>query len=139
MESITSPAVFTCKKICEGVGRGEALYSSDDICFFLTKPENGVLMEQGHMLDSKSVSGKVLIFPSGKGSAVVQDEGLFALKEYGNLPAAMIIEQPDTVLVFGCLLLGIPVVSNVDPDFMKLVSNGASIVVDSDQGKVFLN
>ncbi len=131
-EKITIP----CHKISGGCAAGDILVSSDDICFFLTDPETGILVEDGHDLDGKSVAGKVLVFPSGKGSAVVQDEGLFALKEHGNAPSAMIIQHPDTVLVFGALLMSIPVVDGVAPSAYAALSDSAHATVDADAGEI---
>jgi len=78
------PVELACQKLSGGIETGEIMVSADDICFYLTEPKTGILRDQGHALDGQSLAGKVLVFPSGKGSAVVQDEGLFALKKYGN-------------------------------------------------------
>ena len=134
--SETVKSVFSCRKVSGGVGRGKILRSSSDICFFMTDPASGILQETGHDLSGLSVAGKVLVFPSGKGSAVVQDEGLFALKETDNLPSAMIIERPDTVLVFGALLLEIPVVDSADSQLYEQLKNGDEVCVDADKGVV---
>lgn len=121
------------RKISAGAAEAEVLHSKDDICFYLTDPKTGILRDKGHDLDGVSVAGKILVFPSGKGSAVVQDEGLFSLKENGNLPAAMIIETPETVLVFGALLLNIPLIDSVSKDDMKKLSNGVKLQLDTEQ------
>ena len=127
---------ISCHKMSGGVAEGRILTSSDDVCFFLADPESGVILEEGHDLNGQSVAGKVLVFPSGKGSAVVQDEGLFALREKGNAPKAMILMTPDTVLVFGALLLQIPVVDRIDPADYEHLIDGAQAVVDADKGFV---
>ena len=129
-DSITNQ--FECKKITGGKASGEVLVSTDDICFFLCNPRSGELFEAGHSIEGQVLAGKVLVFPSGKGSCVVQDEGLFALQEYGNLPSAFIVEQPDTVLVFGALLLELPIISNLDPVAYTQLKNGVTAIVDAD-------
>ena len=83
---------FTCHKISEGKATSEALVSEDDIMFYLIRPETGVVIEPAHALYGKSMAGKILIFPSGKGSSVVQADGLFQLNKNGNMPKAMIIQ-----------------------------------------------
>ncbi len=123
---------LACHKLSGGIETGEIMVSADDICFYLTEPKTGILRDQGHALDGQSLAGKVLVFPSGKGSAVVQDEGLFALKKYGNLPHALIIKSPDTVLVFGALLLKLPMVYRVDPQLYKHLLDGVHVKVDAD-------
>ena len=130
------PLEIGCRKISGGIGHGEILSSPDDICFYLTEPETGILRDPGHSLDGQSLSNKVLIFPSGKGSAVVQDEGLFSLQKHGNLPHAFIIQTPETVLVFGALLLKIPLVDSVDPTLYQHLRNGLTAEVDADRGLI---
>lgn len=126
-------STITFRTISAGSAQAEVLYSKDDICFYLTDPKTGVLRDKGHDLDGISIAGKILIFPSGKGSAVVQDEGLFSLNENGNLPAAMIIETPETVLVFGALLLNIPVIDSVCKDDMKKLFSGVKIQLNTEK------
>jgi len=127
---------FPCRKVCAGRGAGEVLVSRDDICFYMADPQTGILKDRGHDLEGKSLAGKVLVFPSGKGSAVVQDEGLFAMKVNGNMPAALIIEKPDTVLVFGALVLGLPVVDCIGPAACGALRDNIHAVVDADAGRI---
>jgi hypothetical protein len=128
--------IFACQKVSAGTATGDVLISRDDICFFLVEPETGILKEKGHDLEGKTLAGKVLVFPSGKGSAVVQDEGLFAMKAAGNMPAALIIDKPDTVLVFGAIVLGLPVVNNVEPAANAFLRDNIRAVVDADAGQI---
>jgi len=59
------------RKIFKGKVIGEALVTGDDISFYGgCDPETGEIVEKGHHLEGKSVSGKILVFPSGKGSTV---------------------------------------------------------------------
>ena len=123
---------LACHKLSGGIETGEIMVSADDICFYLTDPKTGILRDQGHALDGQSIAKKILVFPGGKGSAVVQDEGLFALKKYGNLPHALIIKNPDTVLVFGAILLKLPIVYRVEPQLYKHLLDGVHVKVDAD-------
>lgn len=127
---------FSCHKIAEGVALGPSLISQDDMCYYLVEPETGVVIEKGHALQGKAIGGKVLIFPSGKGSSVVQADGIYQLNMYGNAPKAMIIQHPDTVLVASCIIMGIPLVDRVEEGFYKNVENGDFIEVNADEGIV---
>jgi len=100
--------VFSCHKISEGVAEGEALISQDDIMFYLIDPSTGIVIEKGHSLEGKSISGKVLIFPGGKGSSVVQADGLYQLLIRNNAPKALVIQNPDTVLVASAIIMETP-------------------------------
>jgi len=129
---------FKCHKIAEGSGKREALVSADDICFYQAYPETGKIFEKGHDLEGQSVAGKVVIFRSGKGSSVVQGEGLHQLKKRGTAPAAMIIQDPDTILVAGAVIWKIPLVDRVDKRFYRYVKNGSKVEVDADKGRITL-
>ncbi|WP_019528914.1 aconitase X swivel domain-containing protein [Dasania marina] len=126
-------SVISFRTISGGYAEAEVICSNDDICFYVTEPKTGILRDKGHDLDGVSLAGKILVFPSGKGSAVVQDEGLFSLKENGNLPAAMIIESPETVLVFAALLLKIPLLDSVSIEDRKKLQNGVRLRLDTDK------
>ena len=127
---------FGCHMISEGCVEGEALVSSDDIMFYLINPETGVVIEKGHSLEGKSVSGKVLVFPGGKGSSVVQADGLYQLSTHGNAPRAMIIQNPETVLVASAIIMEIPMVDRLEPGFYRQATDGERIKVDADHGTV---
>lgn len=127
---------FTCHKIAEGRVEGSAIVSQDDMCFYLIDPATGTVIEEGHSLEHKSISGKIMVFPSGKGSSVVQADGLFQLMKHDNQPKGMIVEHPDTVLVTSAILFEVPMVDQVDPAFYEQVKDGDTVVIDADAGKV---
>ena len=121
-----------CRKISGGKAQGSVILSKDSVCFYLAEPENGVIVEKNHDIEGKCIAGKILVMPSGKGSSVVQADGLYKLAMKNNAPAAMIIEHPDTVLVSGAIVMEIPMVHKVDPKFFEIVKDGDTIVVDAD-------
>ena len=127
---------FSCHKISEGVIEGEAIVSKDDIMFYLINPDTGVMIEPAHALEGKSIANKILIFPSGKGSSVVQADGLYQLNSKNNAPKAMIIQYPETVLVSSAIIMEIPMVDKVDEEFYKVVKDGDIVRVDADNGVV---
>ena len=128
---------FECHKISEGVAEGEVLISADDIMFYLIDPRTGVVIEKGHSLEGKSVSGKILIFPGGKGSSVVQADGLYQLAINNQSPKAMIIENPETVLVASAIIMEMPMVDRLGAEFYNSVRDGDFIKVDANQGFVY--
>lgn len=126
--------VFECHKISEGVATGKVIISKDEIMFYLVDPVSGVVIEKGHDLEGQSIKKKIIIFPGGKGSSVVQSDGLYQLMMKSNQPLAMIIQNPETVLVAGAIIMEIPMVDKVDPDFYTTIKNGDMIRVDATQG-----
>lgn len=131
-----SKKIFSCHKISEGVGEGDAIISKDEIMFYLVRPEDGVVFEKAHDIEGKSVAKKVVVFPGGKGSSVVQSDGLYQLIMKENQPAALIIQHAETVLVAGAIIMEIPMVDKVDPEFYKAVKNGDRIRVDATNGRI---
>ena len=130
---------FGCHKISEGCGSGELLITREGICFYLVDPPSGRVIEDGHELYGRSVAGKVLVFPNGKGSSVVQADGLFQLQKTGKAPAALVIRNPDTTLVASAIILEIPLVDRVDDEFYELARSGMRADVDADGGAISLD
>ena len=128
--------IFKCHKISEGCIEGEVIISKDDVMFYLIKPETGEVIEPEHDLENKIISNKILIFPSGKGSSVVQADGLYQLTMKNHAPKAMIIQRPETVLVASAIIMEIPMVDKVEEEFYKIVKNGDRIRLDATNGKI---
>lgn len=126
--------LFECHKISEGSARGEVLFSNDPFCFYLVDPKTGVVIEKQHCLYGQSIAGKVLVFPNGKGSSVVQADGMYQLKMNGKEPKAMVIANPDTTLVASAIIMETPMVDRVDPAFYSEVKTGDSVLIDADAG-----
>ena len=91
-------------------------------------------MERAHTLEGKKISKSVLIFPGGKGSSVVQADGLYQLNMHGNMPSAMIIQYPEPVLVSSAIIMEIPMVDRVEAAFYDTVRSGDLILVNADEG-----
>jgi predicted aconitase with swiveling domain len=130
--------VVKCHKISEGKAAGEVLVSQDDILFYLVDPESGRVTEKGHFLEGKSIAGKILVFPAGKGSSSVQVDGLYQLLMQDKAPLAMIIERPDTILVTSAIIMEIPLVDQVEPAFYDLIKDGDRIEVDADNEQIII-
>ena len=128
---------YHCSQITKGkVDSAPALVSKDAICFYLVEPETGVVKERNHDPFGKSVVGKVLIMPSGKGSSVVQLDGLYKLMMRNNGPAAIVVQEADTVLVAAAAAMEMPMVHRVDPEFFTDVESGMNIALDVEQGTI---
>ncbi len=131
-----SERTYACRPISEGRGAGEALLSGDALCFALCAPDTGCVIEQGHCLDGRSVAGKVLVMPTGKGSSVVQADGLYRLIMRKTAPAAVVIETPEPVLVSTIIAMEVPLVDEVDPAFYEDLEDGDHVSVDAVAGTI---
>jgi len=131
-----SEIVLKCHKIIGGYGEGEALVSHEPICFYLTDPKTGTVRERTHELAGKNLANKVLVFPSGKASSVVQIDGLFKLASNNVAPKALIVKDVETVLVVSAFLVKVPLVDKLEKDPFEVIRTGDFIKVDAERGLV---
>jgi predicted aconitase with swiveling domain len=132
----SSETVLKCHKIIGGYGEGEALVSHEPICFYLTDPKTGIVRERSHELAGKNLANKVLVFPSGKASSVVQIDGLFKLASHNVAPKAMIVKDVETVLVVSAFLVKVPLVDRLEKDPFEIIRTGDFVRVDAEKGLV---
>jgi predicted aconitase with swiveling domain len=119
--------------IYKGKGEGEALVTSQPISFYGgVDPTTGEVIEKGHELQGKSVKGKVLVFPTGKGSTV-GSYTLYRLKKNGAAPAGIVNRECETVVAVGAIISEIPCVDKIDISRLKTgdhvqIENGMVII-----------
>jgi len=124
---------FQGRKIYQGRVEGEALVTSMGISFFGgVDPETGMVVEKGHELEGRSISGKILAFPTGKGSTV-GSYTLYRLKRAGLAPLAIINAECETITAVGCIIAEIPCIDKIPLEQLK---TGAKVLVDGEQGTV---
>ena len=115
------------RAIFEGKASGPALVSSSPMSFYGgVDPDTGEIVERGHELRGKSVKGKVLVFPYGKGSTV-GSYVLYRLKKNGVAPAAIINAKCETIVAVGAIISEIPCVDMVD---IGRIGSGEVVEVD---------
>ncbi len=124
---------FTCREIAAGAAKGEVLISADPILFYHADPETGIVNEHGHSLEGKSVKGKIIVFPGGKGSSVVQMDGLYKLEKHHTAPIGFIIKEPDTVLVATAIIMEIPMVDEAESGFYEALKDGDIVRIDTEK------
>jgi predicted aconitase with swiveling domain len=127
-----------CHKIIGGYGEGEALVSHEPICFYLTDPKTGIVRERSHELSGENLANKVLVFPSGKASSVVQIDGLFKLAQHNLAPKAMIVKDVETVLIVSAFIVKVPLVNRLEKDPFEVIQTGDFIKVDAEKGLVVI-
>ena len=121
------------RKISTGTAQGQALVTAMGISFFGgVDPETGVVVERGHELEGQSIAGKVLVFPSGKGSTV-GSYTLYRLKFGGKAPAAVVNAECETITAVGCIIAEIPCVDHIP---LAQLHTGDTLNVDGEAGTV---
>ena len=114
--------------ISKGKAQGEALVTSQPISFYGgVDPNTGVIIEKGHELQGQSVKGKILVFPTGKGSTV-GSYTLYRMKKNGTAPAGMINKECETVVAVGAIISEIPCVDKID---ISKIKTGEKIQIEN--------
>ena len=124
------------RSIFPGQVSGEVLVSRMGISFYGgVDPETGIVTEAGHDLAGQSVAGKVLVFPTGKGSTV-GSYVLYRLKKNGHAPLAIINAECETITAVGCIIAEIPCLDQVD---LSPFTTGQQVTLDAGLGDVTIN
>ena len=121
--------------ISDGVAEGVALVSSQPIGFLGgVDPGTGVVVEPGHPLEGECVAGRILVFPTGKGSTV-GSYTLYRLKGNGKAPLALVNNECEAIVAVGAIISEIPCVDGIDVERIK---EGDLVEVDGDAGTVLV-
>lgn len=130
---MSAPGVtlINCRGAAPGKAAGPAVVSRDAICFYLTDPPSGKVIETGHAIEGRCIAGAVLVCPGGKGSSVVQADGLYQLSKAGTAPAAIVVAEFDTVLVATAVIMDMPLVRVSPQDFAR-IRDGDVLEIDSE-------
>ncbi len=121
------------RMISPGKAEGEAIVSPDPIGFYGgIDAETGIVIEKGHPLEGKSVTGKILVFPCGKGSTV-GSYVIYGLKKNGVAPKGIINKETETIVATGVILAGIPCVDQID---IEKIKDGDTVLLDADNESV---
>ncbi len=121
------------RSIYPGKVEGEALVSKEPLGFYgCVNPKTGVVIEKGHELEGKSVKGKILVFPCGKGSTV-GSYVIYGLVANKVAPKAIINKETETIVATGVILGGIPCVDRID---ISEIKTGDKLKVDAEAGTV---
>ncbi len=121
------------RKIFKGNVKAEAIVTNEGISFYGgVDPDTGIVVEVGHELEGQSITGKILVFPTGKGSTV-GSYTMYRMKKNNTAPVAIINKQIDTIVAVGCIISEIPCVDKIDIDNIK---TGQIVIVDGSNGTV---
>ena len=113
-----------------GKVEGEALVSNTPISFYgSVDPKTGVMTDKDSDINGQSISGKILVFPSGKGSTV-GPYTIYQLSKNGKAPMAMINKECETIVAVGVIISDIPCVDKID---ITKIKTGDRVKIDGDK------
>jgi predicted aconitase with swiveling domain len=119
----------TGRVIKAGRCRAEALVSPEPIGFFGgVDADTGVVVEKAHPLHGACIAGRVLVFPTSKGSTV-GSYILYRLKKAGRAPAGIINANSEPIVAVGAIIADIPMVDRVD---IARINTGDVVSIDGE-------
>lgn len=122
--------------LLSGVAAGEALVLADPLSFWGgVDPATGVVVDPRHPQRGECVAGRVLVMPAGRGSS--SSSGVLAeTLRSGTGPAAVVLAEPDDIVVLGALVVGLldgvscPVIV-LPADAYRRLRTGDGVAVDA--------
>ena len=115
--------------IMKGRTQAQALVTSQPISFYGgVDPITSQILEKGHELQGKLVKGKILVFPTGKGSTV-GSYTLYRMKKNNTAPAGIINKDCETVVAVGAIISEIPCVDHID---ISKIKTGEMIQIENE-------
>ena len=124
------------RTVVPGYAEGEALVSPEPISGWGgIDPAAGRIIESRHVLNGQAFSGRILVFPSAKGSSGWA--GFFqSTRLLGTAPLAMLITRISTKSALGAVVTRVPALTDFDADPCLLISTGDWVRVDATHGLV---
>ena len=128
---------IAARGVVHGRASGPALVSDEGISFLGDLDiRTGRVVNRTHSMKGRSVAGRVLVLPHSVGSAGAW-RVLYQLHVHGTHPVAIVQNSvPDSSLVQGAILAGIPIVCEPEVDVTKAVRSGDTVEVNGTAGLV---
>jgi predicted aconitase with swiveling domain len=89
----------------------------------------GVFSRPEHKLAGENYRGKVLVLDAAKGG-VATAWMLYEMTSRGVMPAALVLNRANPIMVQGAALAGFTMISGFDVDITKAIPNGAAVEID---------
>jgi len=118
---------------CEypGCVEAEALVSPKPLMGFTNcNPMKGYTVERRHPLFKVPYTGKVLVFPSPRGS------GGFMIYGIGEHPAAFVYTKSSSLTVLLAQAGHVPAMTDFETDPMEVIETGDMVLVNADEGYI---
>lgn len=123
-------------KVSKGKSEGETLVTNEPISFWgSVNSETGLIIEKNHELEGVSITGKILVYPVGKGSTLGSYR-LYEMVRNKTQPKGIINLRADPVVALGAIISNIPMVDKLDGNPLELIKTGDYVELDADNGIV---
>jgi predicted aconitase with swiveling domain len=130
--------VLSGHKVVGGAIEGEALVSHEPISFMGgVNPNTGILTEKSHELEGRCITGKILVYPTGKGSTGGSYR-IYDMAVQGTGPAAIVNQHAEPITAIGAIMGNIPMVDRLSQDPTKIIETGDRVRVEATEGRVVI-
>ena len=128
--------VLRGRKVIGGWAEGEAVVTKEPVSFLGgINPDKGIVVERGHELEGQSITGKIFVFPHGKGSTA-GPYIIYAMARRKTAPVAMINVEAEPIIAVGAAMGNIPLIDRLDKNPLEVIATGDHVRMDGDQGIV---
>jgi hypothetical protein len=136
VEGIEMKIVLKGRKVVGGVAEGEAVVTKEPVSFLGgVNPDKGMVVERGHEAEGQVITGKVFVFPHGKGSTA-GPYIMYAMSKRKTAPSGMINVQAEPIIAAGAAIGNIPLVHRLDQNPLEVIRTGDFVRIDADKGIV---
>jgi predicted aconitase with swiveling domain len=133
-----SPAIFYAEAGMGGKVRAQALVASDGFSArYDLDRMNGLFSRPEHKLAGQSYRDRVLVIDGAKGG-VATAWMLHEMKARGVMPAALVLNRVNPIMVQGAALADFTMISGFACDITKSIPNGAAVEVDPTGERPFI-
>lgn len=98
----------------------------------------GVFSRPEHKLSGESYNGRILVLDAAKGG-VATAWMLYEMAARGIVPAALVLNAVNPIMVQGAALGGITLISGFDVDITKSIPNGAKVEIDPNAARPYIH
>ena len=125
-----SATIFHARSAMGSKARGAALVAKDGFSArYDLDRVRGIFSRPEHRLAGESYVGRVLVLDAAKGG-VATAWMLYDMKARGVVPAALVLNAVNPIMVLGAALAGFTMISGFDVDITQTIPNGAMVKVD---------
>lgn len=133
---MANAVVIRGRGVVKGKAQGIALVCDTTLSFWgEIDAVSGRVIAVGHPLEGECLAGRVLVIRSTKGSSATPMMLRLAHLE-GNAPVALVNVEVDGLAALGCIVNGIPMMTDLEVDPFEAIATGDEVIVDADLGLV---
>jgi predicted aconitase with swiveling domain len=132
--SLRTKLILRGRSVVPGIAQGEAMVSPEPISGWGgIDPAKGTIIERRHALYGACFTGKILIFPSAKGSSGWA--GFFqATRLQGTAPLGLVIARISAKSALGAVVTRVPTLTDLDDNPCAVIATGDYVRIDADSG-----